>query len=180
MSNHPSTSPAPTTVATTAVRGGSRPEARRPYHVGVAIGLCAGVYAGSLTAVTVLQIDRDRDLIRDRAPVAEAIELLARHNDRMATEIDAAGEAFQQAADGYEGVAAGVTNLDTAVKRLTARVAAIKGSTMQLPDALSLPPVTRIGGGSSSSGGGSGGSVTKPKPKPAPPPTQGSTGASGG
>jgi hypothetical protein len=175
MSGHPSTI-AP--LATVAAKPVPRSEPRRPFHVGVAIGLCAGVYAGSLTAVTVLQIDRDRDLIRDRAPVGEAIELLGRHNDRMATEIEAAGEAFQQAADGYEGVAAGVTDLDTAVKRLTARVAAIKGSTMNLPDALALPPVTRIGGGGSS--GGSAGSVTKTKPRPAPPPTQASTGASGG
>jgi hypothetical protein len=163
-------------------RPAPKAEPRRPYHVGVAIGLCAGVYAGSLTAVTMLQVDRDRTLIRDRAPVGEAIELLARHNDRLTTEIDAAGVAFQTAADGYEGVAAGVTDLDTAVRKLTVRVAAIKGSTTQIPDALSLPPLLRVGGGSSSGGGGGGstGSVSKPKPKPAPPPTQGSTGASGG
>jgi len=175
MSDQASTGPAP---AAPAAKGGVKPEPRRPYHVGVAIGLCAGVYAGSLTAVTVLQVDRDRNLTRDRAPLADAIDLLGRHNDRMAIEIDAAGEAFRQAADDYEGVAAGVTDLDTAVKHLTARVAAIKGSTMKLPDALTLPPVTRIGGGGSS--GASGGSVAKPRPKPAPPPTQGTTGASGG
>jgi hypothetical protein len=128
-----------------------------------------------------LQVARDRTLIRDRAPVGEAIELLARHNDRLTTEIDAAGVAFQTAADGYEGVAAGVTDLDTAVRKLTVRVAAIKGSTTQIPDALSLPPILRVGSGSSGGGGGgSTGSVSKPKPKPAPPPTQGSTGASGG
>jgi hypothetical protein len=128
-----------------------------------------------------LQVDRDRTLIRDRAPVGEAIELLARHNDRLTSEIDAAGVAFQTAADGYEGVAAGVTDLDTAVRKLTVRVAAIKGSTTKIPDALSLPPILRVGSGSSGGGGGgSTGSVSKPKPKPAPPPTQGSTGASGG
>jgi uncharacterized membrane protein YgcG len=182
MNDHPT----PGTLPTAAVRRQvPKAEPRRPFHLGVAVGLCAGVYAGSLTAVTVLQIDRDRALIADRAPVGEAIELLGRHNDRMATAIEVTGAAFQHAAEGYDGVARGVLDLDTAVQRLTARVAAIKGSAMRIPDVIALPPVghnSSSSGSKSSGGGGSSGSgsVSVPKPKPAPPPVQGSTGASGG
>jgi hypothetical protein len=178
MSDHPSPKPLPPAATG---RQGPKAEPRRPYHIGVAVGLCAGVYAGSLTAVTVLQIDRDRALIADRAPVGEAIELLGRHNDRMATEIEVAGAAFQRAAEGYDGVAQGVTDLDVAVQRLTVRVAAIKGSAMRMPDAIALPPIGHSGSNTKSSGGGgSAGSISVPKPKPAPPPVNASTGASGG
>ena len=179
MSDHPT----PGTLPTAAVRRQvPKAEPRRPFHLGVAVGLCAGVYASSLTAVTVLQIDRDRALIADRAPVDEAIELLGRHNDRMATAIEVTGAAFQHAAESYDGVARGVLDLDTAVQRLTARVAAIKGSAMRIPDVIALPPVGHNSSSKSSGGGGSSGSgsVSVPKPKPAPPPVQGSTGASGG
>jgi hypothetical protein len=149
------------------------------------MGLCAGVYAGSLTAVTVLQIEHDRALIQDRAPVGEAIEILGRHNDSMASEVDVAGGAFERAAERYDGVAKGVLDLDEAVQRLALRVAEIKGSAMQIPNAISLLPVIRVaprsaGGSGSSGGSGSAGSRTNPKPKPAPPPADGSTGASGG
>jgi hypothetical protein len=181
MNDHPT----PGSLPTAAVRRQiPKAEPRRPVHLGVAVGLCAGVYAGSLTAVTVLQIDRDRALIADRAPVGEAIELLGRHNDRMATEIEVTGTAFQHAAESYDGVARGVLDLDTAVQRLTARVAAIKGSAMRIPDVIALPPVGHNGSSGSKSSGGGGssgsGSVSVPKPKPAPPPVHGSTGASGG
>jgi hypothetical protein len=175
---------------TPAARPAAKAEPRRPYHIGVAVGLCAGVYAGSLTAVTVLQIDRDRALIADRAPVGEAIGLLAGHNDRMTKAIEAADTEFRRAADGYDGVSRGAVDLDTAVKRLTARVAAITGSAGKLPDSLRLPTVTSGGGGGASSGGGKAssgggssgsGSISLPKPRPAPPPpANATTGASGG
>lgn len=182
MADHPT----PSSGATTGKpRPGTTAEPRRPYHVGVAMGLCVGVYAGSLAVVTILQIDQDRATITDRAPVGEAIDMLGRHNDRMAAEIEVAGGAYAHAADGYDGVARDVNDLDSAVRRLTARVAAIKGSAMQIPDAISLPAVpraARVGGtgNGSSGGGGSSGSTSKPKPKPTPPPAHGSTGASGG
>jgi outer membrane murein-binding lipoprotein Lpp len=148
------------------------------------MGLCVGAYAGSLAVVTVLQIDHDRATIIDRAPVGEAIDMLGRHNDRMSAEIEVAGGEFARAADRYDGVARDVNDLDSAVRRLTARVAAIKGSAMQIPDAINLPAVPRAvrggGTGNGSSGGSGSGSTSKPKPKATPPPTHGSTGPSGG
>jgi hypothetical protein len=166
---------------TPAPRPVAKAEPRRPYHIGVAVGLCAGVYAGSLTAVTVLQIDRDRALIADRAPVSEAIGLLAAHNERMAGAIEAADTEFRRAAQGYDGVSRDAVDLNTAVQRLTARVAAITGSAMKLPDNLRLPSVGSNGSGGKPSGGGSSGSISMPKPRPAPPPpSNATTGASGG
>lgn len=183
-----------------AVRG-IQASARRPYHIGVAMGLCAGLYAGSLAAVTVLQINQDRSLIEDRAPVSEAIALLGQHNDQTATAIDAASGAFQKAADGYDGLNRGAASLDAAVKKLTARVAAIKGGATGLSNALLLPSVggtvrsytgggssggsssggTKVGGGSSGGGGSSTPiAIPRPRPVPPPPPVHGGTGPSGG
>jgi uncharacterized membrane protein YgcG len=165
-----------------------KPEPRRPYHVGMSIGMCAGVYAGSLAVVSMLQIDHDQAVIRDRAPIGEAIELLGSQNEVMSSKIDVAVYGYRHASDRYDIVAQGVVGLQSAVERLSTRVQDIKGSAMKLPDAIALPPIPRdrvasSGGGngsSGSSGSGSGSSTSNPKPKPAPPPTDGSTGASGG
>jgi hypothetical protein len=166
-------------VSASAGRTAPKPDSRRPYHVAVAIGVCAGVYAGSLTAVTILQVNHDRALARERAPVAEAIDLLGRHNDRMAREIDRADSTFARAAAGYDGIAQSVLDVDSSIERLSLRVAEIKGSAMRIPDSLALPKVSRVSSGRSGGSSGSS-STTTPPSKTAPPPTQGTTGASGG
>ena len=51
----------PKSTAKPARKGAS--EARRPYHVGVALGLSTGLYALSLAAVTTFQVAEDRALI---------------------------------------------------------------------------------------------------------------------
>lgn len=83
-------------------------ESKRPYHVGVALGLTAGIYAGSLAAVSMLQFGHDRGLIADRQPVSDAIELLGRNHDEMAFSLERAGGAFEDASTRYAELAAGL------------------------------------------------------------------------
>jgi hypothetical protein len=153
-----------------AIRSAPTKEARRPYHIGIAIGLSAGVYATSLAAVTVLQVDHDKRLAGDRQPVGEAIRLLGEHHDAMEADLLAAHSAFDEASVGYESVVSGIGELHMAVKRLGEVIGRIEGTStdFRLPSMVSLPSVPR-------------GTSSKPASKPAarPPPSNGGTGASG-
>jgi hypothetical protein len=107
---------------------------RRPYHVGVALGLTAGVYATSLAAVSLLQIDRDRALIADRQPVSDAIVELGRHHDDMEARLAQAGAVYDDASARYEALANDLQAVHSDVVRLGRtlqaidRVAVVNGS----------------------------------------------------
>ena len=153
---------------------------RRPYHLGVAIGFSAGIYATSLAAVTMLQVDQDRRVVSDREPVGDAIDLLADHHDAMEEDLAAARTVFDEASGRYASVVADIGTLHTSVKRLGRTIARIEGSsaTLTLPGLISLPSVTRSA--SRSGGSGSSGSSSSSASKPAPPPpSNGGSGASG-
>jgi hypothetical protein len=160
-------------------RKASGAEPRRPYHLGVAIGLSAGVYATSLAAVTLLQVDQDRSVAADRQPVGDSISLLADHHDSMEADIAAAQTVFEQASSRYASVVSDIGDVHTSVKRLGKTIARIEGTsaTLTLPGLVSLPSVTRS---ASRSGSGSSGSSSSSASKPAPPPpSNGGSGASG-
>jgi hypothetical protein len=149
-------------------------EARRPYHLGVALGLTAGVYAASLAGVSVLQIDHDRTLARDRQPLSDAIELLGRHHDDMASDLDHAATVFEDASTRYETMAADLQKLHADVVKLSKTLQAIDG--MGAADGSGL-------GGVSVGGGVKLPSVSKAAPKSGggstAPTSNGTTGASG-
>lgn len=149
-------------------------ETRRPYHLGVALGLTAGVYACSLAAVSLLQIDRDRALIADRQPVNDAIELLGRHHDDMAADLDRAGAVFEDASSRYGALAGDLQELHSDVVRLSKKLQAING--------LTAVNGAGLGGVVLRGGGGTLPSVSKSAPKSgggSKPPANGTTGASG-
>ena len=147
---------------------------RRPYHVGVAIGLSAGLYAGSLAAVTILQIDQDRTLIADRQPVGDAIDILVRHDDQMASSLDQAAARFEAASQSFGGVSGAVDDLHASVAQLGRTVAAIDRMALEGAKGLRLPPVPSVRRYVP-------GTVphAAPTPKPPPPPTHGGSGGSG-
>lgn len=149
-------------------------ESRRPYHLGVAIGLSAGVYATSLAAVTILQIDQDKRLAADRQPVGDAISMLGYHNDRLAAGLADASSVFDEASQRYGSVVDDIGELHVAVKKLGKVIGRIEGTStdFQLPGLIRLPSVPNSASNSTSS---------KPASKPAakPPPSNGGTGASG-
>jgi hypothetical protein len=180
----------PTGVRPTSAKPSLDP--KRPYHIGVAIGVTTGAYAFSLMAASTLQIQHDRALIADREPVAAAISVLSDHHDDMTSRLDLARAAYTDGADGYSAL---VTRLDALHARLTAMdktVTAIERANGALAANVPGAPgsVSRSGSGSSgaSSGGTSGSKGSGPSaprtvpaapPPVAQPPTSGSTGASG-
>ena len=153
-----------------AARKPSGSEQRRPYHIGVAIGLSAGVYASSLAVVTVLQIDQDERVAADRRPVGDAISLLGQHHDAMEADLQTARSVFDEASVRYGSVVSDIGELHAAVKRLGRTIVRIEGTStdLQLPGMIHLPSVPT-------------GTSSKPASRPAkpPPPSNGSSGASG-
>ena len=142
-SSTPARPPAP---ATRDPGSGSRSGAagpRRHYHIGVAIGLSAGVYAGSLAAVTMLQVDHDKGLIADRRPVGDAIALLGEHHDAMAADLELASLVYEEASRQYGAVVSGVGDLHDDVERLGKAVSRIEGSALRVPSRIALPAVPR-------------------------------------
>jgi len=149
-------------------------ERKRPYHVGVALGLTAGIYAGSLAAVSMLQFEHDRGLIADRQPVSDAIELLGRSHDQMAASLQRAGAAFTDASTRYGELATGLEALHADVVGLSDQLATI--NKLAAIDASGLGGAIRRG---SSRLPIVSKSPSKSGSKSAPPPSNGTTGASG-
>jgi hypothetical protein len=163
----------------------SATDPRRPYHVGVAVGLTTGVYAMSLLATTSMQIEQDRAVIADRDPVQAAIEALGQHHDEMEVHLLQARLRYQQGTEGYVTLADRLAALEARLSATDKSVSAAEQLGASLPSDLSVPGVSRTtrGGGSAGGGSSNGGGSSKvklpPPPAAAPPPTSGSTGASG-
>lgn len=164
-------------------------EPKRPYHVGVAIGISTGLYAASLLVTTQAQIATDHALIADREPVQRAIGLLGAHHDWLESRLEAARADYATGASGYDGIADRMIALGDRLAAMDRTVASLERLSASLSVDLSLPTAPRAqpGGTTRSSGGGGGGTTPRVKPPPAapppaaqPPPTSGNTGASGG
>ena len=174
-------------------RGRPAPSAtdpKRPYHLGVAIGITSGVYAASLLVAARLQIETDRALIADRTPVEAAISALGDHHDWMDDRLGEARTAYSVGASGYEALIAKLEAMDARLSDLGATVASVEKLGNSLATSLDLPGVPRFtssgtqkgsSGSGTKSGSGSGTAIKPPPaPKPTPPPpTSGQTGASG-
>lgn len=161
-------------------------EPRKPYHLGVAIGVTTGAYALSLLATSSLQIQHDRALIADRHPVVSAIDVLGSHHDEMESRLEWARARYTLGADGYGALIARLDTMHERLAKMDRTVAGIERASGAL--AARIPGVPNGGGGSGhGAGGGSGGGSGSTSPRtvpaaPAPvaqPPVSGSTGASG-
>jgi hypothetical protein len=175
----------PTTTAGTArpavaARSGTA-DTRRPYHVGFALGLSAGVYAVFLTSVSMLQFGHDRALIADRQPISDAITVLGRHNDEMAASLGEAGAVFEAASGHYADLAVAMQELHDDLVKLSRRLGRI--SELARIDRSGLAAVGGVSVGGVSVGGTvAAAPVARSAPKPgnvAPPPVTTTTGASG-
>lgn len=149
-------------------------EPRRPYHVGVAIGVSAGLYAASLGAVTSLQIATDRQFIEDRQPVSTAIDVLGKHHEDLTQRLADARDSYTAATSQYGSLAGDMKALHDRLIALRGQLAALDRA--KVPGSLSLPNLPPI------RGGGSVKAPPAPRAAPAPPPpaTHAKTGASGG
>lgn len=173
---------------------------KRPYHVVVAVGVTTGLYAVSLLGATSIQIETDRALIEDRAPMVSAIDLLRARHDGLEASITEARDQYVEGASGYDGIANRLSRINERLVKMDRRVASIERLSASIPTTLSISTSggggsqASAGGGSSKGGGGSGGGssagggsgggtpIVKPPPAPpkaTPPPTSGGTGSSG-
>lgn len=168
---------------------GSRPatpEPKRPYHVGVAIGVTTGAYALSLLATSTLQIQQDRALILDRHPVDVAITVLGDDHDEMESRLQLARTRYADGAEGYGALIARLDKLHARLAKMDKTVTSIERANNVLAASIPGVPGAVRSSARGSTGGGNGGSVasaprTVPAAPPAAaaPPTSGSTGASG-
>jgi len=168
----------------------STPEPRRPYHLGVAIGVTTGAYALSLMVASTLQIRNDRALIADRHPVEVAISVLGSNHDAMGSRLELARTRYADGADGYGTLVDRLEKMRARLATMNKTVAAIERDSGSI--AARIPGVTTAGSnqargstGRSGGGGSTGGGSTAPRtvlgtpPAAAAPPVSAGTGASG-
>ena len=153
-------------MATESAKPTSPAGPRRPYHLGVSVGLSTGFYALTLAGVTSAQVSHDRAVIDDRRPTQDAIRLLGSSHELMLARLAAARVRFELASARFEGATERLRALQSELARLAAAVAEIEGTAFALPDRIALPGVPKIKAVSSSS------TTTAPA-------TTGTTGASG-
>lgn len=139
LAAHPAAKPAPRPV--TARRTA---EARRPYHVGVCLGLSAAVYAVSLAGVTALQSSSERGIAAAQAPSVAALQAVAAGHDVLERRLAGSGAAYDAAAGGYQRAADSLGSLERELEGLSASVAKVTGVTSALPNHVALPSLPRV------------------------------------
>jgi hypothetical protein len=131
----------------------------------------SAVYAGSLAWVVALQADTDRQLIAERQPVGDAIDMLRVHHDAMTVRVGDAWGAYQEATETFSDAADRASELNAQLAGLADRVADVVAVAGAIPQRIYLPAVSKV-------------TVPKsvnPRPvAPPPPPTNATSGASGG
>lgn len=118
-------------------------DARRPLHVGVFVGLSAGIYALSLAGVTAIQAQSEAAIAADRVPTADAIARLAAQNDSLEANARRAGRAYERAVGAYDRVGQAMAEVEGRLGELATTVRAVDGASRALPDRVALPRVNR-------------------------------------
>ena len=119
-------------------------EARRPYHVGVVLGLSAGVYAVSLAGVTALQSSSEQTLAAAQAPTVAALQVVAAGHDDLERRLADSGSAYQAAAADYQRAGDALGALESELDSLGMAVGKVTGVTSALPDRVALPSLPRV------------------------------------
>lgn len=137
------TAPRPARATGAAAAVAAERSRARPYHLVVAIGTAAGVYALSLAAVTALQAGTDAEIQAERRPVAEAIAALRADNDALEHAVGRIEAGYTTAADAYAALAARIGDHGIALGSLTEATASIEGTAAALPTSIRLPALSR-------------------------------------
>ena len=130
------------------------PEPKRPYHVGVAIGVTTGAYALSLLATSTLQIQQDRALIADRHPVDAAIMVLGDDHDQMEMRLQRARTRYGDGAEGYGALVARLDKLRERLAKMDKTVTSIERANNVLAASIPGVPATARSSTRGSTGGG--------------------------
>ena len=118
-------------------------EVKRPYHLGVLLGISAGAYAVSLAGVTWLEASSEAATAAVRAPAAAAIAQVAAQNDRLERAHAGVGERLTATGDDYGAAATLLADLEDQLGTLSATIGAIEGQSLKLPTRIALPSAPR-------------------------------------
>lgn len=116
-------------------------EARRPLHLAVLAGLCAGAYAGSLALVTMVQSSADAALTAERAPIRDVAATIAAQHDALEATAAAAIRRYGQVTDRYGALLPNLATVETSLDALAKTTAGVTDSTLAFPTHISLPTV---------------------------------------
>jgi hypothetical protein len=120
-------------------------ETRRPLHIGITVGISAGLYAVSLAAVTALQSAQDQQTSAAYAPLAASVDALDGANASLEARLDAARAAFDASAADLSDVVGKVPGVEVRLKALASSVTQIQGTAVNLPSGGALPRVSGSG-----------------------------------
>ena len=112
---------------------------RTPLHLPITAAICTGLYAGSLSLVTLLQTEHDAGTARANAPLGEAAARAEAEREAAARSLSQASAALRAATDVYANATDASLALDAALQELAARVEAATGAAARLPTAVRLP-----------------------------------------
>lgn len=119
-------------------------EARRPYHVGVFLGLSAAAYAVSLAGVTALQSSSEQALAAAQAPSIAALQAVTAGHDDLERQLAAGGAAYEAAAGGYQRASDSLGSLEQELEGLSASVGKVTGVASALPNRVALPSLPKM------------------------------------
>lgn len=115
-------------VARPPVKPRAKAEARRPFHLAVAIGLSAGAYALALAGVTALQSSTEQALVADHAPTTDVIDKLRVEHDLLEARITRVTAAYDKAVAAYGKAAGGIGTFEKNLAILAQEVANAENS----------------------------------------------------
>jgi len=114
--------------------------ASRPLlHLPIYAAACTGLYAGSLSLVTMLQADHNASLTRDEAPLLDAVSRAGAARRAAEDAVTSASGALGTASDRYANATTLSAQLDAAMANLAAKVANVTGVSTSLPATTRLP-----------------------------------------
>jgi hypothetical protein len=128
---------------------------RHPVHVGITVGVVAGLYAISLAGVNALQSTTNAQLAAQQAPANDAVETLRTAHDEMEASVAGAENAYNAAVADYNAAMATLAGHEKQLDSLASRLHKISGSAGKLK--IPVPPVVSYSGGNGSGGGGGSG-----------------------
>jgi hypothetical protein len=112
---------------------------RSALHLPITAAICTGLYAGSLSLVTLLQVEHDAGTARANAPLGEAAARAEAEREAAARSLRGASAALQAASNRYADTTDASLALDAALKQLAASVEAATGAAARLPASVRLP-----------------------------------------
>jgi hypothetical protein len=128
---------------------------RYPVHVGVTLGVVAGMYAFSLATVGGLQAAADTHAADVQSPAQDALTQLKTAHDALDVKVTNAESAYNAAVGDYQATMDAIAAHEKSLTALSVKLKKISGSASKL----AVPVYTASSGGGGGGGGGGGSSI---------------------